>query len=69
MDEAKLVTSLTSLMEELAKTPGAGAQRLAALTSGVDWSKVHIFELDWKLIGTGENPELVPVVKIEFIRD
>ena len=54
------------VLEQVSKkgwgSPGAGAQRLSALTDRIDWTEVDTFELDWKII----NDELVPVVKMEM---
>ena len=68
-EELEAVKSLMLMFEKLAESPGAVAQRLAALTTHINWDKVHTFELEWKTIGCGDTTELVPVVKMEFIRE
>lgn len=68
-EELEVVKSLMPTLEKLAESPGAAAQRLAALAAHVNWDKVHTFELDWKTMKCGDTTELVPVVKMEFIRE
>ena len=71
LEELEMIKSLLPMLEKLSNTPGASTQRLMALTTNVDWRKVHTFELDWKVVSVGDTDadELVPLVKMQFIRE
>jgi hypothetical protein len=48
----------------------SGAQKLAALASFIDWSKVYTFKVRWDpVIFHDELRELVPIIDVEFILD